>query len=110
NLNFTDSGKKHIHEWYEFKAWSITSQTVDPIQRWVTFRGFVKPTKHWRMKEEAHEKLPATIGFRMGLVKGRVVKDSDVELWRINEFSFGAAPIEANPPIDSSNHDKEKRP
>lgn len=75
--------------WYEFKSFSITSQTMNPSQTEATVRGSVQATRRWEVGGREKE-FTGPVGFRLRLVKGQPG-------WQVDEIEFGAAPAEAKP-------------
>lgn len=81
----TKKFKRHARWWYEFKAWSITSQTMNPNSTEATVRGTVQATR--RYNGDVGSDFKDTVGFRMQLVK-------DQGKWLVEDIEFGAAPVE----------------
>jgi len=78
-------------DYYEFKSWSITSQTMSQSETEATIRGSIQATKQ-RKKGVigADRDFKDTVGFRMQLVK-------EQGKWLVDEIVFGGAPVEAKP-------------
>jgi hypothetical protein len=77
------------HTWYAFKAWSITSQSMNPSQTEATVRGILQATKQVVGKRGGFSSgdISDMIGFQLKLVK-------DQGKWLVDSIEFGAAPIE----------------
>lgn len=74
--------------WYEFKAWSITSQSMNSYQTEATIRGTLQATKKCDGKRGAYSSTDFNdaMGFHMRLVK-------DDKKWFVDGIEFGAAPL-----------------
>jgi hypothetical protein len=81
----TKKFKRHARWWYEFKSWSITSQTMNPNLTEATVRGTVQATR--RYNGDVGSDFKDAVGFRMQLVK-------DQGKWLVEDIEFGAAPVE----------------
>lgn len=81
--NFKQSGER----WYEFKAFSITSQTLNRAQTEATVRGTIQALHSWIGQSSTGQEAKETVGFRLRLVK-------EQGKWLVDSIEWGAFEVD----------------
>ena len=81
--NFRQGGEL----WYEFKAFSITSQSVNSTQTEATVRGSVQALHSWVGESSTGQEFKDTVGFRIRLKK-------EQGKWLVDGIEYGAAQVD----------------